>query len=65
MTHIRPKELDWLTMPDTKEVPCGWEWTTIPELTENNFLILIDEYNKLIRIVEEMADKLNIELEEE
>lgn len=48
------EELTYWDFPDTKLVPEGYDMTEIPELTIANFHVLIEEHNKLVRIINEM-----------
>ena len=40
--------------PDTKEIPSGYDWTSIPEATPSNMVILVDKINELIEIINKL-----------
>ncbi len=45
------KELSSYSFPDTLEVPDGYDLKTIPDITRDNFQLLIDEHNELVSAV--------------
>lgn len=47
----RPTKIDGWDVPDSIQVPDGYNMTSIPDLTRNNFNYLIDEYNNLVDVV--------------
>jgi len=55
-----PKELTDYDFIDTIQVPDGYDLKSIPDITRDNFQILIDEHNKLVRIVQALFDVSNL-----
>jgi hypothetical protein len=49
------KELDEWDFPDTVQVPNGYDMSSEPDLTRRNFLILIEEHNKLVAAYKEIT----------
>ena len=50
------KKLYSWDFPNTKLKPDGYDMTGVPELTEDNFHILIEEYNRLVEAVQELIE---------
>ena len=42
------KNLTYWDFPDTKLVPDGYDMMSVPELSPNNFLVLIEKVNELV-----------------
>jgi len=59
----RPEELTQWDFIDTIQIACGYDMTTIPDITRDNFQKLIDEHNNLVAVVNLLADKFNIEFD--
>jgi len=57
----KPEELDSWDFPDTKRVPDGYNLKTVPECTNDNFLVLLREHNNLVAVVNELAEKNGFE----
>ena len=47
-------ELSDYDFPDTEWVPNGYDMTQIPKNTTKNFNKLVEEHNKLVRVVNEL-----------
>ena len=58
----QPQILDTGDFPDT--LTDGWDRETIPDLTKENFLFLIEEHNNLVEVVNALTERLCIRLEE-
>ena len=48
------EELSAWDFPDTVSVPDGYDVTRIPDATSDNFNMLMEEHNKLVRAVNQM-----------
>ena len=44
-------ELSAWSFPDTIQVPDGYDMTQIADMTRSNFQVLIDEHNKMVKLV--------------
>ncbi len=56
----KPKRLsDWDFSDTVKELD-GYDLKTIPDLTRDNFQVLIEEYNNLVAVVNMLCDKRGI-----
>jgi len=44
-------ELSAWSFPDTIQVPDGYDMTQIADMTRGNFQVLIDEHNKMVKLV--------------
>ena len=53
------EELDSWDFKDRIEVPDGYDMTSIPDLTRDNFIKLIEEHNKLVRVYKELMPDTN------
>ena len=52
----RPIELgDW-DFPDRIQVPDGYDMTSIPDLTRDNFNHLIEQHNNLVKIINAICE---------
>lgn len=62
----KPHRLYGWDFPDTVEIPDGYynDIKTVPELTRQNFEMLVEKHNYLIGVVNMLCEKLDIELEE-
>ena len=56
-----PNEIGSWEMPDTIQVPDGYDMTFIPDLTRDNFNKLIEEHNKLVIVARALCERLGIE----
>ena len=57
----RPQTLSSWDFIDTKHVPDGYNWTSVPEATTENFNTLLEKYNELVELVDALAEKAGIE----
>ncbi len=53
----KPKELTSWDFSDTEMVPEGYDMTSIPKLTQDNFRTLIGEHNNLVEVVNMLCEK--------
>ena len=60
----KPKTLSDWDFPDTEMVPDGYDMTTIPSMSGQNFRILIEEHNKLVEVVNMLCESRNIVFDE-
>ena len=60
-----PKELAHWDFPHTVPIPDGYDMRDIPDLTRDNFQVLIEEYNKLVEVVNLLCQKQCIIFEED
>jgi len=56
----QPRELTAWDFSDTEMIPDGYDMTTIPKLTQDNFQLLIDKHNNLVEIINLLCEKLEI-----
>ena len=61
----QPQLLTYWEFPDTKHVPCGYDMKEIPESTTDNFNTLLGHYNSLVDVVNLLAEKAGLELDDE
>ena len=61
----QPEKLYYWDFKDTKEVWDGWNTTSVPEATADNFNRLLEHYNNLVNVVNLLCDKHGINIEEE
>jgi len=59
MKMNRLEEINGWDVPDRIQVH-GYDMTFIPDLTRDNFNYLIEEHNKLVELVNVLADKVGI-----
>ena len=52
----KPETLDGWSFSDTIQVPDGYDMTSIPDLTRDNFQRLIEEHNNLVEAFNAMAE---------
>ena len=55
------KEVESLSawdMPDTKQIPDGYDWKTTPEATPENMVVIVNKINELITVVNELRRRL-------
>jgi hypothetical protein len=52
----KPEIIDYYDFSDRIQVPDGYDMTSIPDLTRDNFQYLVDEYNNLAEAFNAMAD---------
>ena len=61
---IEKKEnLGWWDFPNTQKIEINGSLKEIPELTEENFWTLVDDYNKLINSFNSAIETLTKEIE--
>jgi len=58
----KKNNLGWWDFPDTQKVEIDGSEKEIPELTEENFWTLVDDYNKLIKIYNDTVESLKKEI---
>jgi hypothetical protein len=58
----KPKILKNSDFCDIKYVPDGYDMKSVVEATTDNFNILLEEYNNLVKIVNTIAEKNEIDL---
>ena len=64
MINIKTKRnLHNFDFPDIQEVEINGVMMKIPELTEENFWTLVDDYNKLIKCFNDAVETLTKEIE--
>ena len=51
-----PKKLTYWDFPDTITIPDGYDRKTIPDLTRDNFNLLVNEHNNLVDVVNKLAE---------
>lgn len=61
----KPEELTRWDFPDTKDVPDGYDITSIPQSTDDNFNKLLSEYNKLVVVVNLLSERVGIKFDED
>ena len=60
----KPKILtDW-EFPDTIRVPDGYDLKSIPDMTRDNFITLVREYNNLAGVIDMLCEKHGIVFDE-
>ncbi len=60
----KPEKLtDW-DFPDTIDQRDGYDITQVPDLTRDNFQLLVEEYNNLVEVVNSICDGKMFEIEE-
>ena len=52
----RPRELRGWEFPDTITVRNGYDLEDMPRMSDENFRLLVDEYNNLVEVVNRMID---------
>lgn len=60
MNIEKPKELDRWYFGDIIQIPNGHYVKLVPDLTRDNFVQLIEEHNRLVILVNHMAEKMGI-----
>jgi hypothetical protein len=53
----KPIQLDKWNINDTITVPCGYDMTSEPDLTRDNFNQLLEHYNNLVEVVNYLCEK--------
>ena len=56
--------LGWWDFPNTQKIDINEVEKEVPELTEENFWTLVDDYNKLIKHHNEAVDSLTKEIKD-
>lgn len=56
---IEISELHWLDYPDTKQIPNGYGFKTIPEATPENMVVMMNKINELTNVVNELLKITN------
>jgi len=51
------KELTSRDFKDTKRIPDGYEWTSIPEATPENMVTMMNKINELTKVVNSMLNE--------
>lgn len=46
---------DW---PDRKQVPNGYDMESVPECTDDNFLVLVERFNELVESHNALLEKI-------
>ena len=62
MVIKKKKSLGWWDFPNTQKIEINGVEQEVPELTEENFWTLVDDYNKLIKIHNEAVEELSKEI---
>ncbi len=57
-------ELTDFNFVDTISIPDGYDLKYIPDLTRDNFNSLIEEHNRLVKVLNAVVDKLDINIED-
>lgn len=52
----RPETLDGWSFSDRVQIPDGYDMTSIPDLTRDNFNQLVNEHNNLVEAFNAMAE---------
>ena len=52
------KVIDGYDLPDTIQIPDGYDMKSIPDLTRDNFIFLMEQHNKLVTTVNNLQDLL-------
>ena len=60
----KPIELNRWSLKDTIQVPCGYDMTSEPDLTRDNFNQLLEHYNNLVEVVNHLCEKQGVILED-
>lgn len=55
----KPEKLIGWDFPDRIQVPDGYDMTSIPDLTRDNFNKLIEEHNNLVEVVNKLMEALS------
>jgi hypothetical protein len=50
------KELSGWDFPDTELIPEGYDLTTVPKMSDSNFRLLVEEHNKVVRVINAILD---------
>ena len=50
------KVIDGYDFPDTIQIPDGYDMKSIPDLTRDNFIFLMEQHNKLVTTVNNLQD---------
>ena len=53
------KKISVWDMPNRVQIPDGYDRKTVPAATKENMEILVDKINELVRLVNELNEKLN------
>lgn len=64
MVIKKKKNLGWWDFPNTQKVDINGVEQEVPELTEENFWTLVDDYNKLIKHHNDAVDSLAKEIKD-
>ena len=64
MITNKKDDLGWWDFPDTQKVEINGVEQEFPELTEENFWTLVDDYNKLIKHHNDAVDSLTKEIKD-
>jgi len=64
MSKKKKKNLGWWDFPDTQKLDINGNEQEVPELTEENFWTLVDDYNSLIKIFNDTVDALSKEIKD-
>jgi len=52
----KPEALSEYDFPDRIQIPDGYDMKSIPDLTRDNFQVLIDAHNELVEVVRYLSD---------
>lgn len=64
MNIKKKRNLGWWEFPNTRKVEINGVEKEIPELTEENFWTLVDDYNALIKNFNDAVDLLTKEIKD-
>jgi len=62
--NIEINTLDSYSFKDVAHIPDGYDLTGVPDLTRDNFNTLIEEHNKLVKVIYILSQKLGIVINE-
>lgn len=57
----KPQTLSSFDFFDTVTVPCGYDLTSVPDITRDNFQTLIDEHNNLVECFNKLCEKQGLD----
>ena len=65
MSNIEINTLDSYSFNDVAHIPDGYDLKPIPDLTRDNFNTLIEEHNKLVKIIYILSKKIGVFINED